>query len=62
MAAPSAPAARSGTKASKKKAADKTIDRTASSPPTASPAPEKEAAEAQENGHQESDYIRELQK
>lgn len=61
MAAPSTQSARSGAKAPKKKASQ-VVDRTASPAPSASPAPEKEAADGQENGSQENAYIRELQK
>lgn len=62
MAASSAQPARSDAKAPKKKAAAKIVGRTASPAPTASSAPEKEVVEGQEDEHQESAYIRELQK
>lgn len=61
MAASTAQPARSGTKAPKKKAAAKVVDRTASPAPS-SAAPEKEASESPADGGQENAYIRELQK
>lgn len=63
MAATGAQSTQSGAKAPKKKAASKTVDRTASPAPSASHATEKGAANGQqESGSQENAYIREVQK